>query len=248
MANTLCHVWTLWTFVNTILHTTRCAALSGPVVGEQEVSVFADETEFEVPERAAGTAECPDAHQEQQDVGGNQSGDVLGVLEGLLEKMRNRNKHKRVWAYSYLLPLNPVWLCVISHVSVIFGGKFDQWPFDFLTLWDEHYLLNTVTIFSSTKTLTRQEMTRWLVTTIATAHQRFFSQASKKTTPQNMWRRMMAMVMKAGEDKNRGQGSVKCISSDPCQSHPFSTLVIDYLNFPEDPVTTSRRWKVSRNS
>jgi hypothetical protein len=32
-------------------------------------------------------------------------------------------------------------------------------------------------------------------------HQRFFSQASKNTTPQNMWRRMMAMVMNAAKKK-----------------------------------------------
>lgn len=66
-----------------------CAALSGPVVGEKEVLVFAGETEFEVPERTTGSIERPDAHQEQDDVGGNQAGDVLGVLEGLHEK-RNR--------------------------------------------------------------------------------------------------------------------------------------------------------------
>lgn len=45
--------------------------------------------------------------------------------------------------------------------------------------------------------LTRQETMRWLITTAATAHQRCFSQASKKTTPQNMCRRIMAMVIKA---------------------------------------------------
>lgn len=45
--------------------------------------------------------------------------------------------------------------------------------------------------------LTRQETVRWLIMTAATAHQRRFSQASKKTTPQNMWSRIMAMVMKA---------------------------------------------------
>lgn len=65
-----------------VLHTARRAALSGPVVGEQEVFVFAGEAEFEVPERTAGGVKGPDAHQEQDDVGGNQAGHVLGVLEG----------------------------------------------------------------------------------------------------------------------------------------------------------------------
>lgn len=49
--------------------------------------------------------------------------------------------------------------------------------------------------------LTRHETVRWLITTAATAHQRCFSQASKKTTPQNMWRRIMAIVMKAGKGR-----------------------------------------------
>lgn len=64
--------------------------LSGPVVGEQEVLVFAGEAEFEVPERAAGGVERPDAHQEQDDVGGDQAGDVFGVLEGLQEEDEKR--------------------------------------------------------------------------------------------------------------------------------------------------------------
>lgn len=42
------------------------------------------------------------------------------------------------------------------------------------------------------------------MTTAATAHQCCFSQASKKTTPQNMWSRMMAMVMKAGREQEGG--------------------------------------------
>lgn len=45
--------------------------------------------------------------------------------------------------------------------------------------------------------LTRQETVRWLIMTVATAHQRCFSQASKKTIPQNMWSRIMAIVIKA---------------------------------------------------
>lgn len=57
--------------------------------------------------------------------------------------------------------------------------------------------------------LTRQETTRWLMTTAATAHQRCFSQASKKTTPQNMWSRMMAMVMKAGKKEKALQTGIK---------------------------------------
>lgn len=73
-----------------VLHTSWRAALSGPVVGEQEVLVFAGEAEFEVPERTAGGVKRPDPHQEQDDVGGNQAADVLGVLEGLHEKTRNR--------------------------------------------------------------------------------------------------------------------------------------------------------------
>lgn len=50
--------------------------------------------------------------------------------------------------------------------------------------------------------LTRQETMRWLMMTAATAHQRRFSQASKKTTPQNMWSRIMAMVIKAERGKS----------------------------------------------
>lgn len=71
-----------------VLHTSGCAALSGPVVGKQEVLVFAGEAEFEVPERTAGTVKSPHAHQEQDDVGGNQAADVLRVLEGLHEKRK----------------------------------------------------------------------------------------------------------------------------------------------------------------
>lgn len=58
------------------------AALSGPVVGKQEVLVFAGQAEFEVPEGAAGRVKGPDAHQEQDDISGDEAGDVLGVLEG----------------------------------------------------------------------------------------------------------------------------------------------------------------------
>lgn len=64
-------------------HTARCAALSGPVVGQQEVLVLAGDAEFEVPQRAAGGVEGPHPHQEEDDVGGNQAGHVPWVLEGL---------------------------------------------------------------------------------------------------------------------------------------------------------------------
>lgn len=50
--------------------------------------------------------------------------------------------------------------------------------------------------------LTRQETVRWLIMTAATAHQRCFSQASKKTTPQNIWSRITAMVIKAETGEN----------------------------------------------
>lgn len=56
--------------------------------------------------------------------------------------------------------------------------------------------------------LTRQETVRWLIMTAATAHQRCFSQASKKTTPQNMWSRIMAMVIKAEKGEKRLRAGV----------------------------------------
>ncbi len=77
-----------------VLHIARSAALSGPVVGQQEVFVFAGEAELEVPERPAGRVKRPDAHQEQDDVGGNEAGDILGVLECLEEGTRSRHQHK----------------------------------------------------------------------------------------------------------------------------------------------------------
>lgn len=61
----------------------RRAALSGPVVGQQEVLVLAGDAEFDVPQRTAGSVEGPHPHQEEDDVGGNQAGHVLWVLEGL---------------------------------------------------------------------------------------------------------------------------------------------------------------------
>lgn len=72
-----------------LLAAARQAALSGPVVGQQEVLVLAGEAELEVPERSASGVEGPDAHEEQDDVGGHQAGHVLGVLERLQEEARN---------------------------------------------------------------------------------------------------------------------------------------------------------------
>lgn len=66
--------------------------LSGPVVSEQKVLVFAGEAELEVSEGSASGVKGPDAHEEQYDVGGNQTGNVAGVLEGLKKKRRNRNE------------------------------------------------------------------------------------------------------------------------------------------------------------
>ena len=63
------------------------------MVGKQEVLVFAGEAEFEVPEGSAGSVKSPDAHQEQVDVGGNQAGDVLWVLE-CLQKTTHKNQYK----------------------------------------------------------------------------------------------------------------------------------------------------------
>lgn len=54
-------------------------------------------------------------------------------------------------------------------------------PFFFLVPLSPHH-----PVPQPSATLTRQETMRWLMTTAATAHQRCFSQASKKTTPQNM--------------------------------------------------------------
>lgn len=52
------------------------------MVGQQEVFVFAGEAKFEVPKGAAGRVKRQDAHQEQDDVGGNEASNILGVLEG----------------------------------------------------------------------------------------------------------------------------------------------------------------------
>lgn len=93
-----------------VLHTAQRAALSGPVVGKQEVLVFAGEAEFEVPERTAGSVERPDAHQEQDDVGGNQAGNILGVLEGLHEK-RNRYQQKYIQNNLYFMLFSSFFWC-----------------------------------------------------------------------------------------------------------------------------------------
>lgn len=71
-------LWDLWIESS---NSAEHAALSGPVVSQQEVLVFAGEAEFEVPERATCGVKCPDAHYEQDDVGGNQAADVIWVLE-----------------------------------------------------------------------------------------------------------------------------------------------------------------------
>lgn len=89
-----------------VLNTARRAALSGPVVGKQEVLVFAGEAEFEVPERTTSSVERPDTHQEQDDVGGNQADNVLGVLEGLHEK-RNRYQQKHIQNNLYFMLFSP---------------------------------------------------------------------------------------------------------------------------------------------
>lgn len=60
--------------------------LSGPVVGQQEVLVFAGKAEFKVPERSPGAEERPETHEEHDDIGGNQAAHVLRVLECLGEK------------------------------------------------------------------------------------------------------------------------------------------------------------------
>lgn len=76
--------------------------LSGPVVGEQKVLVFASEAEFEVPEWTTGSVERPDAHQEQDDVGGNQAGNITRILEGL-QKKRKRQQRKINFVFAVFL-------------------------------------------------------------------------------------------------------------------------------------------------
>lgn len=69
--------------VESPLDAAQRAALSRPVVGQQEVLVLAGDAEFKVPQRTAGSVEGPHSHQEEDDVGRNQAGHVLWVLEGL---------------------------------------------------------------------------------------------------------------------------------------------------------------------
>jgi len=106
-----------------VLHAAWRAALSGPVVGEQEVLIFASEAELEVPERAAGRVKRPDAHQEQDDVGGNKAGDVLWVLEGLQGKRGNGNQHK-MGIYIHTLPI--VFACPLISLSVLHHCRYPK--------------------------------------------------------------------------------------------------------------------------
>ncbi|KAG7242753.1 hypothetical protein INR49_020128 [Caranx melampygus] len=52
---------------------------------------IAGEAEFEVPEGATGRVKRPDAHQEQDDVGGDKAGNVLGVLEAISHTHQTRH-------------------------------------------------------------------------------------------------------------------------------------------------------------
>lgn len=92
-------VCVLW--IESPAHGPACS-LSGPVVGEQKVLVFAGEAEFEVPERTAGSVERPDAHHEQDDVGGNQAGNVTRVLESLHEKRNRQQTQKSKFSFCSL--------------------------------------------------------------------------------------------------------------------------------------------------
>lgn len=59
--------------------------LSGPVIGQQEVLVFAGEAELEVTQRPPRAEERPASHQQRHQVGGDQAAFVLGVQERLQE-------------------------------------------------------------------------------------------------------------------------------------------------------------------
>lgn len=69
------------------------AVLSGPVVCKQEVLVLAGYAEFEVPKGTSSSVERPDAHNKQDDVGGDKTVNICRVLEGLCKKKKKRNLH-----------------------------------------------------------------------------------------------------------------------------------------------------------
>lgn len=73
------------------------------MVGQQEVLVFAGEAEFEVPQGAARGVKRPNAHEEHDDVGGNQAGDVLRVLEGLQGNDLQINHHFSLKLFKILI-------------------------------------------------------------------------------------------------------------------------------------------------
>lgn len=62
------------------------SVLSGPVVCQKEVLVLACYTELEVSERTTSSVERPDAHYQQDDVGGDKTINIGRVLEGLCKK------------------------------------------------------------------------------------------------------------------------------------------------------------------
>lgn len=72
------------------------AVLSGPVVCKQEVLVLAGYAEFEVSEWTTSSVERPDAHNKQDDVGGDKTINIRRVLEGLCKKKKKTNLHLNV--------------------------------------------------------------------------------------------------------------------------------------------------------